>query len=438
MTRLQRTRGRGGAQEGPTGYPGQDGEPGWPPQAEDPQSLHGGFGLTRSAWTDPAAPGWEDPDARLKSALHGYPDDVAGHGPGPRRLVIRGRRWPLAALAVVLAVAAAAAAVSFIRAGSPRTHPAAGAGPAPAAVRPSAVRPAAGPAAQPLTVSAARRVLAGWLTGSDKANRLRSSSALARIESGASFQMDAGSYLRSRVADPAGLRYRPLTLAHLSFFIPAGSDYPMWFAVRCDWTRLHGSRAGLDAAVLVFTRASAVAPWLEVLEPNLLPASSRIHIARTRSGQAEQLTPAAAADMSVPPSSIQRLTAQYLDSAGAGRAGLSVPGTLRDLSDEQYWRAGHLPPGSAVSVTHAASGNPVFALRTAGGGAVLFFDLTATMTVTAPPGGSIRITVPGYYSARQPVTTAALGYVDQFAAYDPPQGSPAGPVVIASVSGIAA
>jgi hypothetical protein len=405
-----------------------------PPQAENPESLRGGLGLTRSAWTDPAALGWEDPDARPEPALHGYPDDTSGYGPGPRRPVIRGRRWPLAALAVVLVAAAAAAAVSFIREGG-GTHPAVSTGPAPAAARPAASRTSARPAAQPLTASAARRVLAGWLAASNEANRLRSSSALARIKGGTSFQMDAGGYQWSRVTDPADRRYRPVTLADLSFFIPAGSGYPLWFAVRGDWTPLDGSRAGLDAAALVFTRASAAAPWLEVLEPDLLPASSRIRIARTRSGQAEQV--AAAAGLSVPPSSIERLTARYLDGASIGLAGLSAPGDLRDLADEQYWRAGHLPPGSVVFVTHAASGNPVFALRTAGGGAVLFYDLTATMTVTAPPGGSIRIAVPGYYSARQPVTTAALSYVDQFATYDPPRGSPAGPLVIASVSGIA-
>jgi hypothetical protein len=286
-------------------------------------------------------------------------------------------------------------------------------------------------------VSAARRVLAGWLAANNEANRQRSSRALARIKGGTSFEMDTGSYRWSGATDPVDHRYRPITLTDLSFFIPAGSGYPMWFAVRGDWTRLDRSRAGLDAAALVFTRASVAAPWLEVLEPDLLPGSSRIHIAWTPSGQAEQVTRATAAGLSVPPSSIESLTARSLDGAGAGPARLSVPGNLRDLSDEQYWRAGHMPPGSVVSVTHTATGNPVFALRTAGGGAVLFYDLTASMTLTAPPGDSIRITVPGYYSPRQPVTSATLSYVDQFATYDPPQGSPSGPVVIASVSGIA-
>jgi hypothetical protein len=435
----------------PSASPGQPGQGDRPrgPQTDDPQSPAGGYGLTVSAWHDPAGaasqdPGtWPDPpsadqddtDHAQPASPYEDPSHPGGYRGGPRRPGTR-RRRRLAAVLVVVIILAAGAAVALTRTGSPAAHPAATARPVPSAARASS-QPPARPAAAPLPVSAARRVLAGWLAANNAANRMRSSSALAKIEGGTSFQIDAGSYRWTRVIDPGNSRFQPITLANTSFYIPATARYPMWFAVTGQWTGLDGSRSGLAAAVLVFTRTSAAVPWLEVLEPDLLPASARVHVARTPSGQAELLTPAAAADLAVPPSAVQQLTARYLDGVAGGLAGLSRPGNLQDLRDAQYWRSGNLPAGSAVSLTHTAAGNPVFAFRAAGGGAVLFFDLTATMRLSAPPGNLIRVAIPGYYSSSHPVTSATLSYVDQFALYDPPGGTGADPVVIASIGGIA-
>ena len=495
MTSRQRPGRQDHVEQWPESYPGPGGDAGvtrdWPAQAREPEDRPGGYGLATSAWDDPAAatgqvpdagqyphpdepgdvgPGpdaaewpaaagppqagwyrqsgddrgawtqphpeaWQAPGSAEVTNPNWYLDADPGYGPGPRRPVIR-RRRRLLAVAVVTVVVAAAAAVLLTRAGTPAGRPAAGTIPASSAARPSASQAAPRPAAPPLTVTAARHVLAGWLTANNEANMLRSSNILARIEGGTSFQMDAGGYRWKQAEGSAPSQ--PITLANPSFSIPAGSGsrYPQWFAVTGQWTRMDGSRAGLDAAVLVFTRASATAPWLEVLEPDLLPGSSRIHVARTAAGQAEQVAAADAAGLSVAPADIQQLTARYLD-GGRGLAGFSMPGNLQDLRDEQYWKAGNLPPGAAVTVTHAVSGNPVYALRTTDGGAVLLYDLTATMTFSAPPGDSLKIKVPGYLSPDRPVTSATLGYVDQFATYDPPRGSTAGPVVIASAGGIA-
>lgn len=51
-----------------------------------------------------------------------------------------------------------------------------------------------------------------------------------------------------------------------------------------------------------------------------------------------------------------------------------------------------------------------------------------------PPGQTIQLGIPGYYSPSQALTSAAADYAEQFASYIPP-GS-ADPVIIADASGI--
>ena len=64
----------------------------------------------------------------------------------------------------------------------------------------------------------------------------------------------------------------------------------------------------------------------------------------------------------------------------------------------------------------------------------MFYHLTARLSLAPPPGQTINLRVPGYYSPSQALTSAAVDYADQFAVYLP-AGS-AAPAVIADASGI--
>ena len=384
--------------------------------------------------------GWAGAPDAAGPAPYGYPAEGSGYGPGQPghdyRRSRRRRRWPVVALAVLIVAAAFWVWPRLTGPGGSQARPAASTGTAPSAPRTGTRSPAAArPAPQGVTFAAARHVLAAYLAANNEANRLRSARELASVEGGSSYRLDAGSYRWTRVTDPQNLHYKPITFADPSFYIPRESGYPLWFAVRGQWTGLDGSQAGLDAAYLVFARASAAAPWLEVLEPDLLAGSPQIRIAITRAGYAEQVTAATADGMSVAPSAVQSLTARYLDGGGTGLTGFSKPGNLQDLSDKAFWRP-RLPQGSGLAVRHMATGNRVFGLRTADGGALLFYDLSAIMTLAAPPGDVLRLQIPGYYSESQPVTSAAVRYVDQFAVFDPPRGQAGSPSAIASVGGI--
>ena len=94
--------------------------------------------------------------------------------------------------------------------------------------------------------------------------------------------------------------------------------------------------------------------------------------------------------------------------------------------------------GGTVTDTHTAAAGAdgqEFALLTADGGALVFYTDAAEVTITPPAGSLLRLTVPGFYSASQPLTKATVSYLEQFAAYDPPAGGGA-PRVVADYSGI--
>jgi len=104
------------------------------------------------------------------------------------------------------------------------------------------------------------------------------------------------------------------------------------------------------------------------------------------------------------------------------------------MRDETYFAA-HLPPRSAAGDWHSPGGM-VFAVQTVGGGVLAFYSLTATVSLTPPPGQALAIGIPGYYTPAQPQTsTVTIRYVEQFAAYLPPGQARA--QLLADASGIA-
>jgi len=92
-----------------------------------------------------------------------------------------------------------------------------------------------------------------------------------------------------------------------------------------------------------------------------------------------------------------------------------------------------LPAGSTDTDKHSAWGR-VFALTTAGGGVLAFYALTAQLTLAPPPGQTFQVGIPGFYSSSQTLTSATIGYTEQFATYIPPDQ--ASPQILADASGI--
>ena len=180
---------------------------------------------------------------------------------------------------------------------------------------------------------------------------------------------------------------------------------------------------------VLFTQAAPGASWKNAIEPYMLAGASTPQIAVGADGLATPVS-AGTTSLAVSPARIGPLTAAALDGTGQ----VSDPGNLADRLDEALWRA-KVPAASVTDQHTVAEGGQVFGLRTADGGALLFYTDAAELTLAPPPGNVLRLTIPGFYSPGQALSRAGIGYLEQFATYVPARGG-AGLRVIADYSGI--
>ena len=116
---------------------------------------------------------------------------------------------------------------------------------------------------------------------------------------------------------------------------------------------------------------------------------------------------------------------------------MTTPGSLADRADQRTWQAA--VQGGQVSDAHspaAGADGQEFALRTADGGALVFYTDAAEVTITPPAGTQLQLTIPGFYSPGQALAQARVDYLEQFAAYDPPATAGGTPIVVAAYSAI--
>jgi hypothetical protein len=383
--------------------------------------------------------------------LYGPPGHATGRAAGPPAAPRRSRRFPARWIAVAVVLLAAVGAVTVIAVagtGAGR-RPAAG-GPAAGAARGPAgtARPGLAGSGVPLatagqppaiTRAQARQVLSRFWRVNNQANAQRSDALLGTIEAGSSYRLDAGAYRFDRASNPAGSGYAALALLRAAYYIPRQplrAAYPHWFAAAVSYVPLGSPPGPAGSQYLLFSQASPGAAWKDVLEPGLLPAGSPApRIAAGAGGYATAASPGPAADaagLGIAPGRIGPVTAAALDHART--AAITAPAGLADLHDQAFWRS-RLPAGSAASDAHQAGPGPVFGLRTSGGGAIVFYTVTAQLTLAPPHGQALRLEIPGYYNPGQAQTLVRTRYAEQFAAYDPPPGQ-GGPRIIADASGI--
>lgn len=371
----------------------------------------------------------------------GWTHDERRQRPGPRNQRIwqdgswpprkpakrRRQRWAVSALAFLAAVAIAAGLVVYLG-GAPGKPARASATASSAALAKKTTRPEATPAAlvPPISPAAARDVLAGYTARINAADAKFSAAALGGADSQGSYALVAGDY-RQQVAERAKPAAAPASRS-ARFYIPLeAAAYPHWFAVRVVNATTGTKSAIAGTQYLVFLQPAAGASWKEVDQPYALGTSP--DIALSAAGYATAVSPGASG-LTVTPSQIAGVTARSLDGHGA----IPAPGNLQDVSTAAAWRR-TLPRGATVSLTHAAAGYPVFGLRTAGGGALLFYTDSARLVARPAKHGTLKLSVPGYYTGKQRLSSADLTFLDQFAAYDPPATIP-GLSIIADDSGI--
>jgi hypothetical protein len=269
-----------------------------------------------------------------------------------------------------------------------------------------------------------------------------SGSLLGTIEAGSSYTLDVGNDATWEFTSP-GKHLPLLQPVNDVYYIPDQSvhaPFPHWFLVRytdADTADDGGVASGTGSTgYVLFSQASGGAPWLDVFEPSLVSGATPAPQIATAHGDAIAVTPGGdAAGLSVAPGQIGPVTAAAMD--GSGTPAIKLPSNVEDLIDERakagwerYIGTG-FPSGTTMTLTHQAGSGPVFGLRTTNGGAILFYYLSAQLSIVAPAGGTFTLNEPGFGT---PVSSAEVPFIDQFVAYDPPKGQGT-PSVTATASG---
>ena len=297
--------------------------------------------------------------------------------------------------------------------------------------------------AQPpaITKAEAGRVVSRYWQVNNQAHDSYSDSRLATIESGSSYVMDAGSY-RFALGSTDRTPYVAFELTGTRYYIPRlpRTAYPRWFVVRGSYVTLSAGK-DLGSAYIVFAQDSPGAAWKDVTEPDILPGRALPQIATGNGGYAESVA-ADTGGLSVAPDKIGQVTAAWLDQVAADPSNTAVladAGNLTDLKDDVFWRSGEGGATFDAADTHSVPADPVFALKTTDGGALLFYTVAAHLVLTPPDGDTISaLNIPGYYSPSSSagLTSAAVGYIEQFATYVPASGH-SGRRVVADIASIA-
>ncbi|MEU1038913.1 hypothetical protein [Streptomyces sp. NPDC005907] len=235
--------------------------------------------------------------------------------------------------------------------------------------------------------SEAARALRDFLSAYNKADRAYDPALDANRVAGPLADIDGAKLRAGHTNNPSGNpAHRPLKLTDAKFAIPKKAGWPRWF--------LADTKANKGAAdsrwLLVFTRGDADDVWqvsyLTVVSADDVPA-----FAKDKDGWAE---PVAADDMrlAVSPAKLSRSYATYLKSGGDDfapgahtsgwrtlrRKNASKPGLARQYVDEALSAGDYAPAG----------------LRTADGGALVFFGTRHFEKQTAAQGVDLNVTDP--------------------------------------------
>ncbi len=183
------------------------------------------------------------------------------------------------------------------------------------------------------------------------------------------------------------------------FYLPEPAGYPRIFVARATQAApglpgglranpvLGGTEQPLDRTVLLlFEQTGSGAPWLLASAAGLAPGQSLPRLATDSSGHIPVVKPAA--PLAAPLGSVGALQAAAADDGPASAAMKVVnagPLTTGIYEGARNHADGlRAPAGDIYQWRLAGSGDPVFALRTAAGGALTFYTMTMTETVAVP------------------------------------------------------
>ena len=207
----------------------------------------------------------------------------------------------------------------------------------------------------------------------------------------------AGAYRSSLSVTPGFASY---TYGSATFYRPEAAGFPRFFVASATRTlrgtkstdgtatEVGGARVPVDGtALLLFEQWGAGAPWL-LADTSTLAAGEEVpKLATDGAGLAETVTPTAST-LLAQPDHVGPLQAAVVDDGPASAATKAVadgPLTTGMYQGAVSHAGGMTAPRGDVYQWELDGANyPVFALRTAAGGALVFYTMTLTTTVAVP------------------------------------------------------
>ncbi|MDN0194596.1 hypothetical protein [Streptomyces sp. S.PNR 29] len=231
------------------------------------------------------------------------------------------------------------------------------------------------------TRAEAAKALQQFTTAYNKADKEYDSSLDAGHTTGALADIDSARLKAGRANNPDGNpQHTPLKLTDAKFTIPKKAGWPRWFVADAA-----GNKGGDARWLLVFTRNGLDETWqaayLTLVAPDDVP-----EFKTDKDGWAEAV-PANSAELAVPPGELSKDYATYLKDGGD---------TFADGSHTSGWRADRkknaIRPGLVTQwIDEPVTGGDYapLALRTADGGALVFFTTRHYEKQTAHTGTSV-------------------------------------------------
>ncbi|EGX55072.1 hypothetical protein SZN_34737 [Streptomyces zinciresistens K42] len=233
------------------------------------------------------------------------------------------------------------------------------------------------------TRAEAAKALRQFTTAYNAADKSYDSSLDADRVTGALGAIDAARLKAGRATSPGGNpAHTPLVLSDARITIPAKAGWPRWFVADTA-----ANKGGTARWVFVFTRDGLDDPWaaayLTLLDPDVVP-----EFKKDANGWAEAV-PANSAELAVPPRYLSKEYVSYLKGGGVKfapgshtsrwraerRRNAERPGLVRQYLDEPLTQGDYAP----------------LALRTADGGALVFFATRHFEKQTAAQGASVPV-----------------------------------------------
>lgn len=276
----------------------------------------------------------------------------------------------------------------------------------------------------------AARALAQFTAAYNRADKAYDRSLDAGHVTGALADIDGARLTAGHANSPSGNpNHTPLTLTDARFTIPKKAGWPRWFVADA-----RGNKGGDMRWLLVFTRHGLGEPWkvayLTLVAPGAVP-----EFRKDGDGWAEAV-PATSTRLAVPPADLSKEYAGYLRHGGR---------TFADGRSTSAWRADRRKQAEKPGLVRQYIDEPLtrgdyapLALRTADGGALVFFTTHHYEKQTAAAGTSVPVPNKDVQAltkgeVKQSLT---LEFVSAEAALDPAGGGPVS--VVGQVRGLTA